>query len=540
MVNPEKQIFHCFGCHVGGDVFKFVMQLEALSFPESIEKLAERAGVRLDKNERPQTDADRVRHQVRAVLEFAKEHYHGLLLKSKEAAEARAYLKKRGIHAEQAKAWGLGFAPKAGGFVAAAEKKGFAVPVLIKAGLAAERNGRTRDYFWDRVLFPIENAKGEILGFGARTMGDGLPKYLNSPETPVFSKGRVLYGLHAALPAVRKERKALLLEGYMDVIALHQFGFTNACAPLGTALTEDHVRHLKRYVETVSIVFDADAAGAKAALRGAEIVLSQGIGVKVVTLPGGKDPDDLLRGEGEEAFQQALDAAQDLPAFKTEMLLAAGGGRMTAEDKARIAREVLQTIVKAPDEVLKSEWLRALAERLEVDEQSVRRQMQKNAPKELGRARRMPTPAAPATASPLPIVERDVLFYLFKLPSLAVDDELVAESDFGDARAREILATLRKVLNASQEHDAWSSKLLEELSDEAAALTREILCDERESRDPAQVVARLVGRKRKERRFRELEPLVLRRDEGGPPVDPEVRQEYTRLLSELKGSRKGE
>ncbi|MEE8424763.1 MAG: DNA primase [Elusimicrobiota bacterium] len=534
-VNPERQIYHCFGCHEGGDIFSFVMKVEGLSFPEALEKLAERAGVKLEKQTRELTAGERERVSVKKALEFAREYYHELLRKSDSAGAARGYFTRRGLSKETVIGFRLGFAPKAGGFLAEAAKKGFGREVLLKAGLAAERAGRTRDYFWDRVLFPIENARGETVGFGARTMGDGQPKYLNSPETVMFSKRRVLYGLDRALPSMRKVRRAVILEGYMDVLAAQQFGFTNTCAPLGTALTAEHAEFFhKRGIHNVTMVFDPDTAGSEAALRGAEHLLSENIKFRIASLPGNMDPDELLNEKGKEAFQEALDGASDLPIFKLERMLAARPAD-SAERKSEIANEILGTIDKMPDEVLKSEWRRVLAQRIGIDEASLYRQLSKGRPANAGPARRRHGgPRAEAAPSPLPILERDILLYLFRAPSLAVDDELVAESDFSDARAKAIFLAMRKVLSEGEAKD-WSARLLDVLAGEQAALARSVLIDERTTADPAKVLARLVGRMRKQRRLNELEPLVTR---GG--VDCEIHEEYVRLLSELKGTGKGE
>jgi DNA primase len=539
MVNTEKQIFHCFGCHVGGDVFGFVMKLEAMTFPEAVEKLAERVGIHVAPTKENVSPQAKERMKLREVLDTAADYYHAVLEKCEDDSPAKVYIAKRGLTPEMVKAFRLGFAPSRGLLLEAAKKKGHGEAVLEKAGLVANRQGRGFcDYFFNRVLFPIENGKGEVVGFGARTMGDGEPKYLNSPETPVFSKGRVLYGLKAALPALRKKREALLLEGYMDVIAAHQFGITNACAPLGTALTEDHAALLKRYVDRATIVFDPDAAGLKAAMRGAEVMVAKGIPVRIATLPDGLDPDDFLRQKGVEAFEKALERAQDLPAFKTERLIAEWGGLKIAADKSRLATEILETIAKSPDEILRGEWIRALAQRLDIDEQSLHNRMRS------GSARKQPirpvakVEAVPQGASPLPVTERDILFYLFRAPALAVDDELLSESDLTDQRARRIFMELRGVLGQSEgESGDWTGKLLEALGEEEGTLARRIILDERESSEPAEELGRIVSRLRKQRRLSEIEPLVLENDGD---VDQEILSEYRRLLSDLKGTQKGE
>ncbi|TPW21083.1 MAG: DNA primase, partial [Elusimicrobia bacterium] len=352
-VNPEKQIYHCFGCGAGGDVFSFVMKIEGLAFLEAVQKLGERAGVKVQPEERELSPADRLRLAVKRANEAALEKYRDQLKRSPEAEPARAVLAKRGVSEAMAEQFGLGYAPRAGGLAASLAKLGFPEEVVLRAGLAVRREDRVRDMFWGRLLFPIRNGKGETVGFGGRILGDGEPKYLNTAETELFSKGKTLYALHEALQGLRKERRALVLEGYMDVIAAHQFGFTHSVAPLGTALTEDHAAVLKRWVDSVTIVFDPDAAGSTAAVKGAELLLEKGFSVAVATIPDGLDPDELLHQRGADAFRAVLDSAVDLAEFKTRVLLAKFTGALSAEDKAKVAGQVLETIRKCPDDVVK-------------------------------------------------------------------------------------------------------------------------------------------------------------------------------------------
>lgn len=540
MVNPEKQIFHCFGCQAGGDAFGFLMKMENLTFPEAVAKLAERAGVRLAEQDRTLGPQEKERLRLRNALEFARDHYHDLLMRSVEAGPARAYLKKRGLDRAAVERFRLGYAPKGGGLLAEAARKGFDCELLAKVGLAARREkGGHRDYFWGRILFPILNPRGEVAGFGARAMEDVQPKYLNSPDSPLFSKGRVLYGLFEGLSSVRKGRKALLLEGYMDVIAAHQFGFEHACAPLGTALTEDHAVLLKRYVDDAVIVFDPDAAGFSAALRGAEILLEKGLSVRIATVPEGLDPDELLHKGGAKALAACLDAATDLVEFQTGMLLKGRRAEsLSPDEKSRAAARVLETIRKSPDEVLKRECLRRLAQRLDLDEESLHAQLgEAGAPRVRPVASR--TKEGPVGKAP-PADERNILWCLLRSPSLTAEEGLVLEEDFSHEGARRVFSALKAIPEGSSARGDRTTRLLEALSPEDAALARELLCDGRELKNPAALAAELVGRLRRSRRLRELKPLYLKMLEGSAPMDPEVHAEYKRLLSELRGTRKTE
>jgi DNA primase len=537
-VNQERQIYHCFGCGKGGDIYRFVMELEGLSFPEALEKLGERVGVQVKRQPRAISAQDKKRLKAKESLESAREYYHRVLMDRPEAKSGLDYFKRRGLKKETVEAFKLGFRPRRGGLLAAAAKKGIDSSILLDAGLAAERKGSIKEFFWDeRVIFPIHNAKGETIGFGGRTLGADEPKYVNSSESLFFSKRKSLYAIEKALPAMRKSRRALLLEGYMDVIAAHQFGFTNACAPLGTALTEDHVAILKRYVDEITIVFDADAAGAAAALRGAEMTLLQGVGVSVATVPGAKDPDELLQAEGAGAFQKAIDEAEDLAAFKTRVLLKGRKGELPSSEKARIASDVLSTIRKCQDEVLRSEWLRQLAETLRIDEASLRRQLERgeDAPPQRRPARDAIEKAAGA---PIPVIDRDVLACLVREPGLAASEEVrVSEDDFDDPRAKEIFIKIRTALAEAENAASWHHRVEETLGPAEAALLRDLLNDERAIEKPAEALSDLVGRRRKKRRLAEIEPLVLKMIDGEIPRDEEIHKEFRRLQAELRGSR---
>jgi len=540
-VNPEMRIFHCFGCGVGGDVFSFVMKLEGLTFPEALEKLGERVGIRVEFKRRPETPEEKERVKLKELLESAAEYYHGVFQKAGEAKAARDYVAKRKISEETVERFRLGFAPRGGGLLEKASKKGYGPEILIRAGLAAKREDRVRDFFWSRVLFPIRNGKGETVGFGGRILDDGNPKYLNSPDSPWFSKRKILYGLFEGLPEMRKSRHAILLEGYTDVLAAHQHGITNACATLGTALTEDHVALLKRYADSMTIVFDPDAAGAAAALRGAELVLSKGLTVSIATLPDGLDPDEFLHERGPAAFRDALVSADDLASFRTRLLLKGRALPLSPQDKSTVAGEVLQTVRLCPDEVLKAEWLRRLADAIGADEAGLRLQLDKGGVPTARPRREQPSRAA---SRPLPPQDRDIMLCLIRSPGLAAADEkttgdiLVDEEDFSDERARSIFRKMRELLDrrtGGGDGEGWADRLLELLEGADAALARELFCDEREVKDPAQMLGGIVGRERRQRRLDALEPRIR---SGKASADEQ--QEYMRLLVELKGTRRGE
>ncbi|MBI4062281.1 MAG: DNA primase [Elusimicrobia bacterium] len=555
IVSPERQTFHCFGCGEGGDAFSFVMKSENLSFMEAAEKLALRAGVKIEAD-RELGPADKERIRLREANEFAAHHYHELLKKDPAAEAARAYAAKRRLKKESVEGFLLGFAPRNGTLVEAAKKKGFSADLLITAGLAAKRaDGSVRDYFFDRFMFPIRDAKGAFVGFGGRTLGDGEPKYLNTAETPVFSKSRVLYGLYEGLAQTRKARKTHLMEGYMDVISAHQHGLKNACAPLGTALTPEHALLIKRYVDKLFVVFDADAAGQAAAVRGAEAAISAGIKVLVATIPEGKDPDELLHAKGLAALEEALgtgleptvqdfdpswrferikgssETSRDLVDFKTELLIKKAG-ELTPESKSAISKEILLTIAQSPDDVVKDEWVRRLAHRLGITEDSLRRAGGKAIPQ--SNRRPLPPPPAPRTAESasyaaiLSPSDLQLLGVLLKTPGSASE---VLASDLESASAREIVAALRTLPLEGK----WAPRLLDALQPAERAAASRLLNDDLGYDDPAAILRELTGKRRAQRRLKEIEPLVL---SGNAPVDPGLRDEFQRLIAQLKGTRR--
>lgn len=524
IVSPERQTFHCFGCGEGGDAFTFVMKLENLGFMEAVEKLAAKAGVPIVQTETLGPE-QKERLKLREVLEFAARHYREALQKDPSAEPARKYLASRFVSESAAEAFGLGYATRSGSLIQAATKQGFAADLLVKAGLAANRDGRLREFFFDRLLYPVRDVKGAVIGFGGRTLGDGMPKYLNTPETPLFSKGRNLYGLFEGAASVRKARRALLMEGYMDVIACHQYGLTTACAALGTALTPDHAALLKRYCSDVVLVFDADNAGLNAAVRGAEIALQAGLGVRIASVPSGKDPDEHLHAHGRESFEQALEQAVDLVEFKTRLLISREPQPLSPESKAKVAKDVLATIGQCADDVLKDEWTKRLAKALDVSADALRRRAITVAPKPS--YERQTTPAAvvaptDAPDEPLPPAERQMLELMFKLPATS---KQVRHDDFTNLRAGkiwEVLVTLEPWTGD------WASRLLDGLDGAARQEASRLLVSELEP--TAEIVAGALQRLRSRNR---LEALTrLSRD--GKLAEMGLEQEYLALLADSR------
>ncbi len=373
-VNTERQTFKCFGCGEGGDVFTFVEKSERVEFKEAMAILAERAGIQLEySNEAREAAAlakQRKLHIYRAqnlAQKFFVERFA-----SPEGRVARDYLQGRGLDGA-AEEWGIGFAPNrwdglTGNLATSPPKE----RLLVAAGLAREReSGGVYDTFRDRLMFPIRDTQARIVGFGGRLLGEGDAKYLNTPETPVFSKGKLLYGLDKAREEIGRSGVALVVEGYTDVIRCHDHGFTNAVAALGTALSADHLRLLRRMgAEKALLVFDADAAGLRAAERGLEILFEEDFPGAVVTLEGGLDPCDFLAERGTDAFAEALGAAREAFEFKIARVVA---GRDMSDLNARTdaAHALMETASRSSDPVKRALLRRRVAERLDVPEETL-------------------------------------------------------------------------------------------------------------------------------------------------------------------------
>ncbi|GAA3910352.1 DNA primase [Halomonas cibimaris] len=369
-VSADKQFYHCFGCGAHGNALRFVMEYERLSFPEAVEQLASSLGLEVAREGADDPHA-RQREQKRKqgvnLLELAASFYRERRVMS-EGRRARSYLEERGLSPEVIDAYGIGYAPDGWETLKRhLTERGISEAVQIEYGLLIHREdtGRTYDRFRNRVMFPIRDLRGRTVAFGGRVLGDGKPKYLNSPETPVFHKGRELYGLYEARKAPGKLDQLVIVEGYMDVVALAQFGVNNAVATLGTATTEEHLKRLFRMVSRVVFCFDGDRAGRQAASRALATALPQmldGREARFLFLPEGDDPDDLVRREGAQAFTDRVTCAVPLSEFLFEQA-ADGQDLQTVEGRERFANDVLAALNQMPDGMLKSLLLEELAER---------------------------------------------------------------------------------------------------------------------------------------------------------------------------------
>ena len=457
-VSPSKQMYYCFGCGAGGNVFTFLMEYENFTFPEAVKALADRAGMELPEAEYSE-EAKQQRDLKTAVLEVNKmaAKYYYCLLRAPEGAKAMEYLKKRELSDETMRRFGLGYASQySDELYRYLKQQGISDALLKESGLMTvnERQG-IYDKFWNRVMFPIMDVNGKVIGFGGRVMGDAKPKYLNSPETIVFDKSRNLYGLHIA----RTSRKKYLIvcEGYMDVISLHQAGFTNAVASLGTALTSQHASILKRYTDEVILTYDSDEAGIKAALRAIPLLKTAGIATKVLHMEPYKDPDEFIKALGMEAFQDRIDHAQNSFMFELSVLEKSYDMK-DPESKTRFFQAVAEKIAGFELEIERENYIEAVAGSYQISFEGMRKMVlnylmqgvpTRREQRPVKRQERQEKDSGILTS------QRLILTWLTEYPGLfATVKACVKPEDFSDPLYREVASMLYEQLEHGEHNPA--------------------------------------------------------------------------------------
>ncbi len=387
-VSQNKQMFYCFGCGAGGNVFTFIMNYENFTFPEAVEHLAKRVGMELPKREYSAEEKRRADRKT-TLMEINKDaaNYYYIQRRGEAGKIARDYFEKRQLSPEMLRQFALGFSlPYRDDLYQYLKKKGYSDSLLKDSGLIQfdEKYGG-HDKFWNRVMFPIQDVNGHVIGFGGRVLGDGSPKYMNSPETEIFDKSRNLYGLNFA----RKTRKPymILCEGYMDVISMHQAGFSNAVASLGTSLTQGHAKLISRYCREVLLCYDSDGAGVRAALRAIPILKSAGISARVINMRPYKDPDEFIKSLGAEAFQKRLDEAQN--SFLFEISVLEQGYNLNDPDaKTRFFREVAKRLTEFTEDLERNNYIETLARQYQIDKDALRKLVNQYGLEGMGRTSR--------------------------------------------------------------------------------------------------------------------------------------------------------
>lgn len=368
-VNPDGQFYHCFGCHAGGDVFEFLMQIEGIDFPEAVRRLGLEVGIQVA-SEPVSEEEQAKRREYRRIAEMhelAAEFFSQALF-IPDAAAARAYLRERGISKPMIDLFRIGYSPTGWDTLyKVLTDQGYSLAECIASGLTIEstKGYGAYDRFRGRLMFPICDENGRPVAFGGRVLDDSHPKYLNSPETPIFKKGTHVYGLHLAKESIREQGNVIVVEGYMDVIALHQYGISNVVASLGTAFTEEQAKLLRKYCGEVITAFDGDAAGENATLRGLDLLGRLGFRVRVLTLPSGHDPDTFIRNKGADAFRSLLVSALPLIEFKLSRAFLAGDPR-TVQGKMAIVEQVIPILLQTDSVLERTEYSRRVAEELSI------------------------------------------------------------------------------------------------------------------------------------------------------------------------------
>ncbi|PMR76689.1 DNA primase [Billgrantia endophytica] len=555
-VSADKQFYHCFGCGAHGNALRFLMEYDNLRFPDAVEQLASRLGIEVPREgaDDPRAQArDRKRQEGVNLLELSASFFRERL-KMPEGKGARDYLATRGLSPEIQTEFGIGYAPDDWEALKRhLSAREIPESVQIEYGLLVHReeSGRTYDRFRDRVIFPIRDIRGRTIAFGGRVLGDAKPKYLNSPETPVFHKGRELYGLFEARQANSRMERLLIVEGYMDVVALAQFGIRNAVATLGTSTSEDHLSRLFRMVDEVVFCFDGDRAGRQAATRALETVLPQmidGRQARFLFLPEGEDPDTLVRREGAETFVDRIACASPLSEFLFDQA-ARGRDLARIEDRERYASQVLMAIAQLPDGVLKSLLLNELSRRTGVDQARFEALMARaeSGSRQPAEAEVAPVPAAPSPLKGPGVAARSgkaslglvarILQLLVHEPilieRLPEDDDWYPEGDADVPLCREVVRLLRAGRYRSAQvllahfHGSEQGQRLAELARRELLIPRGVRADELDG------LIEHFRRHQQRPSCQEQIDALLTRQRSGERLSPEERQRLMALLAEL-------
>jgi DNA primase len=479
-VDGGRGLYHCFGCGESGNIYQFIQKVEALSFPDAVEWLARKTGYEIHHEEGRAGDNERrgLKARLIAANNAAAEFFHRSLFEADAALPARRYLEGRGLGREVAERWKLGYAPGRDVLCQHLLQEGFSDAELLQADLVrkSERDGRLYDTFRERITFPTWNLNDDVVGFGARALGDQQPKYLNSAETPVFTKSRVMYGLNRAKRTIARTNTAVVVEGYTDVIALHEAGIEEAVATNGVALGESHFELLKRFAERAVLMFDADEAGKGATERGFGMHHRIGLEVLVAPLPSDQDPAEVVRELGPDMIRKVIDDAQPILEFKLDQTLA----KLpldTPEARARAVREVVEVLGWHPDPIARGQYVFIAAQRTGVEPEAVQRALNEHSPRSSGatggmnerheRDRRFPGHVK---------VEREALqLLLTRTPAIAPWAAQVSETDFTAPPRRELFREAQRVAAGG---GTLASDVSERLSPDARELFAELAMSE--------------------------------------------------------------
>jgi DNA primase len=508
-VSSSRQIFHCFGCGAGGNVFTFLTRITGASFPDTVRDLGRKVGIEVQGPAAASGPQAAHGHRLEQVNQATAQWFQQNLREERLGAEAREYLAGRGIQQTTIDQFGIGVAPAEWeGLIKSLTKQGFTQQDMASAGLVIARDGGTGYYdrFRARVMFTITDLRKRIVGFGGRVLGDGMPKYLNSPDTPLFKKGQTLFALDVAREAVSRTKTVIVVEGYFDAIALHQSGLTHTVATLGTALTPEHVQVLRRFASKVVLLFDPDAAGVRAALRGLDLFVNSGLGVKVVSLPAGEDPDTYVRKEGVESFARLEEQAPSLLDFALEQSVQAAESS-TMEGRIRSVDEILRILQKSEHPIEREERIRLVAERFGINQQRLIERYPALRDKDRPRSAVSNAAASPASAFKGAREERDLVYFLLHGQLTPPDVRRLRPDAFSIPACRLIVE--KAVANLEPDGRVGLRRLLDAIVDDpdCGSLVTELSMQEEHFDDPrAHVLGCLhtIDRKQAEAVLRDL------------------------------------
>ena len=529
-VNPAREIFHCFGCGAGGDIFSFVMKIEGVSFPEALHKLAARAGVVIE--ERPLTESEKLvrteRDQQRAIMLATAQHYRDMLTQRTEGAAARTYLQEREVGSETAAAYGLGYASeRRDSLVQMFRGKGMQLELAEQLGIIRKGDRGWYDLLHSRLIFPIRDKQGQPIGFAGRVLDSGLPKYINSPESPLYHKSSVLFGVDLALRDIRQSNTAVIVEGYFDHLALHQAGIRNALATCGTALTDGHIHLLKKHAERVCLLFDGDNAGRKATVRAMELCLEQSMPVYVISLPQGEDPDSFLRQHGVEAFNQRVAAAK--PAFEQFLhWLLAKTPADSVDQRVRLMDEIIPRFQRISDPVERDLYQKEICRLLGTDLQAFRRRLagQRKEPQVKPGQQQVPEKAV-TKAVPRDTTQETLLGLLAAYPESRREVRGLDLQKLFDLRHLPLAQAILDAGTDDHEGPIWSDLLVRLEQQEQKELVAQLLVNDQQFADIdwRMALRQCIKSQEQGQQMRELKQMALRL-----ATLPEDSEEYRELL----------
>lgn len=541
IVSPEKGIFRCFGCGVAGDVFKFVMLIENISWIESVKKLAEKNGITIQETFNEKYSVSE-KTKIFELLEMTAKFYNRCLLETKAASFARDYVKKRGMTDETIKKFMIGYAPK-GKLLESAKKKGYAYDILSKAGLVTKTDyGTAFEYMSERLVFPILDIQGRVVAFGGRTLADSKAKYLNTPETIVYSKSSNLYGLYQTLPDLRKSKSIIVVEGYMDVVLSQQYGVSGTVAPLGTAFTQQQAKLINRYAEDVTLLFDPDDAGRTATQRALEICAECNVSAKTSSLPEGVDPDEYLLENGKENFYTLLNKnAKTAIEFVVDRVLS-NVDINSAQGKAKAVVSLLDFVEKNKNIIVQREYIKFIAQKLDIEEDVIWQEFKR---KTVFKTNIIEENFVEKNSIKKTSLEEKLLKFLLENANRQYIKKL-KENFFTDSNCVTIYNMLLedKDISIAQILSKIKDKRQEQWFSKIALVNEQIKAEDGKIEDSIELYETFnilcrdieIERLNKERKLLEKEVLLM--TEGKIPSDKKKIDRYIQLTTQIKGSGK--